>query len=80
VRDTEWTAWRKSSYSGGSGDNNCLEVAWRKSTYSGSSGDNNCVEIAVGANEVGVRDSKNSTGPTLAFPADHWQAFLTTTR
>jgi len=25
--------WRKSSYTGGSG--NCVEIAWRKSSYSG---------------------------------------------
>src|SRR5579859_6864717 len=41
--------WRKSSYSGGGGGSNCVEVAhiptWRKSSYSGGSG-SNCVEVA----------------------------------
>jgi hypothetical protein len=72
--------WRKSSYSGGSGDGNCVEVAWRKSSYSGATGDNNCVEVAVGAMRVGVRDSKNAAGPTLEIPASGWRAFLVTTR
>ena len=43
--------------------------AWRKSSYSGGSGSSDCVEVAFVANEVGVRDSKNTEGPTLAFPA-----------
>ncbi len=44
---TNGMAWRKSSYSGSSGDN-CVEVApiWHKSSYSGTSGDN-CVEVAA---------------------------------
>ncbi|TCP51985.1 uncharacterized protein DUF397 [Tamaricihabitans halophyticus] len=69
--------WRKSSYSGSSGD--CVEVAfapatWRTSSYSGSSG--NCVEVAVADSAVGVRDSKNPTAGTLIFPATSWAEFL----
>lgn len=45
--------WRKSSYSGNSG--NCVEVNWRKSSYSGEAG--NCVEVAATPTAVGVRDS-----------------------
>ncbi|HLX48835.1 MAG TPA: DUF397 domain-containing protein [Streptosporangiaceae bacterium] len=41
--------WRKSSYSGGGGGGNCVEVAhiptWRKSSYSGGNG-SACVEVA----------------------------------
>ncbi len=39
------TAWRKSTYSGASG-NNCVEVgqSWRKSSHSGTGG-GNCVEV-----------------------------------
>lgn len=69
-------AWRKSSHSGGSSNNNCVEVAWQKSSYSGGSSNNDCVEVAVGHEVVGVRDSKNATGPALAFPAAHWARFL----
>jgi hypothetical protein len=68
--------WRKSSYSGGSGNGNCVEVAWRKSSYSGGSGTGNCVEVAVSPSQVGVRDSKNTAGPILTFPVDQWRAFL----
>ena len=35
---------------------------WRKS---GHSGDGNCVEVAFVAGAVGVRDSKDQTGPNL---------------
>lgn len=65
--------WRKSSYSGTS-DNSCLEVRWRKSSYSGG-GNDSCVEVAFRAEVVGVRDSKNVGGPTLAFSETAWRAF-----
>ena len=70
------SSWRKSSYSGGSGAGNCVEVAWRKSSYSGNSGAGNCVEVAFGADAVLLRDSKNAAGPSLAFADGDWQAFL----
>ncbi|MBX7267541.1 DUF397 domain-containing protein [Micromonospora sp. Llam7] len=47
---------------------------WRKSRRSG--GGDNCVEVAVAADgPVGVRDSKNPTGPILEFSPPEWQAF-----
>jgi hypothetical protein len=47
---------------------------WRKSSRSG--GGDNCVEVASAATGiVGVRDSKNLTGPILAFTAAEWGAF-----
>jgi hypothetical protein len=55
-------------------------TSWRKSSYSGSSGNGDCVEVAMGSAAVGVRDSKNTTGPTLTFPTDQWHAFLVTAR
>jgi hypothetical protein len=67
--------WQKSSYSGG-GNNSCVEVSWRKSSYSGTS-DNSCVEVAFVADAVGVRDSKNTQGPTLAFSPAAWRGFVT---
>jgi hypothetical protein len=73
------TAWRKSSYS--SNQANCVEIAftgWRKSSRSNSQA--NCVEIAVAPLAIGVRDTKDRTGGTLAFPTSAWHAFLTTQR
>ncbi|MFI2584878.1 DUF397 domain-containing protein [Streptomyces rochei] len=50
------------------------ENLWFKSSYSGSQGD--CVEVAWLTNgAVGVRDSKNPTGPALVFAPDEWDAF-----
>ncbi|MEV6320779.1 DUF397 domain-containing protein [Nocardia sp. NPDC051787] len=47
---------------------------WFKSTRSG--GDKNCVEVAFLANDlVGVRDSKNPSGPALVFTSAEWSAF-----
>lgn len=51
-------------------------MQWRKSSFSGSTG-GNCVEVAWPTRQVAIRDSKNSTGPTLAFPRAGWAAFLT---
>lgn len=50
---------------------------WRKSSYSGGSTATDCVEVAFVASEVGVRDSKNTGGPTLAFPTTAWRTFVT---
>lgn len=55
-----------------------MREAWRKSSYSGAA-NSACVEVAVSPEAVGVRDSKNTTGPTLAFPITHWRTFITTT-
>ncbi|NKY89626.1 DUF397 domain-containing protein [Nocardia veterana] len=47
---------------------------WFKSTR--SDGSRNCVEVAfLSNNVVGVRDSKNPTGPALTFSAAEWDAF-----
>lgn len=49
---------------------------WFKSSHSG--GTNECVEIAhLDSGMVGVRDSKNPTGPALVFTPGQWDAFLT---
>ncbi|HWO60026.1 MAG TPA: DUF397 domain-containing protein [Umezawaea sp.] len=55
------------------------DLAWRKSSYS-TSGQQSCVEVAFPVRGVAVRDSKNSAGPVLAFPAVQWRAFLLTLR
>ncbi len=49
---------------------------WRRSSYSGSTG-GHCVEVAAdGDGDVRVRDSKDPTGPRLAFAPGPWTAFL----
>jgi Domain of unknown function (DUF397) len=40
---------------------------WRKSRRSGTQENMTCVEVANLAGNIGVRDSKNPTGPVLAF-------------
>lgn len=51
-------------------------ATWRKSRRSGSSG-GNCVEVADNlAGVVGVRDSKDPTGPALTFGPAAWRAFV----
>ncbi|MGC4808509.1 DUF397 domain-containing protein [Micromonospora sp. DT233] len=48
---------------------------WRKSTRSNNGG--NCVEVADNLSGiVGLRDSKNPTGPALAFTPSAWSAFV----
>jgi len=50
---------------------------WRKSSRSNSTG-GACVEVADNLpGVIGVRDSKNPTGPTLTFHPTAWRAFIT---
>ncbi|QLY30997.1 DUF397 domain-containing protein [Nocardia huaxiensis] len=51
-------------------------AAWFKSSRSGAGKE--CVEVAfLPAGHVGVRDSKNPTGPALVFDAREWDSFTT---
>lgn len=54
-----------------------LETArWRKSSYSGQGGD--CLEVAEGFPGVlPIRDSKDTSGPNLAFDTQAWTSFIT---
>ena len=71
-------SWCRSSYSGGSGGEDCVEVAydfpgaarWRRRTYSNGDG-GNCVEVAVP-----VRDSKVADGPVVLVGPAAWGAFV----
>jgi hypothetical protein len=48
---------------------------WFKSSRSEAA--NACVEVAhLDGGMVGVRDSKNPTGPALVFTPSEWDAFL----
>ncbi len=48
---------------------------WTTSSY--STGNGACVEVKSPAlSALAVRDSKVPEGPTLAFPADSWNAFV----
>ncbi|WP_081769202.1 DUF397 domain-containing protein [Nocardia nova] len=50
---------------------------WFKSSHSG--GSQECVEVAfLAGGAVGVRDSKDATGPALVFAPDAWDAFTAT--
>ncbi|MEU5933734.1 DUF397 domain-containing protein [Micromonospora sp. NPDC047187] len=50
---------------------------WRKSSRSSGNG-GACVEVADNLpGVVGVRDSKDPTGPALAFAPTAWRAFVT---
>ncbi|MDM4719802.1 DUF397 domain-containing protein [Micromonospora sp. WMMA1363] len=51
------------------------QALWRKSSRSGNEG--NCVEVADNlSGVVGVRDSKDRTGPALVFGPTAWRAFV----
>jgi predicted secreted Zn-dependent protease len=49
-------------------------LTWRKSTRSGAAG--HCVEVANAPAAVLVRDSKDATGPVLAFGESDWAGFI----
>ncbi|WP_420119328.1 DUF397 domain-containing protein [Micromonospora sp.] len=50
---------------------------WRTSTRSGTNG-GDCVEVADNLpGIIGIRDSKDPTGPALTVPTTAWSAFVT---
>ena len=51
-----------------------INHAWRKSSRSVSDG--HCVEVALSSQYVLMRDSKNVTGPELAFDPGAWKSFV----
>ncbi|WP_200208179.1 DUF397 domain-containing protein [Micromonospora coerulea] len=51
-----------------------IGATWRKSTRSGQG---ECVEVADNLPDVvGVRDSKDPTGPALTFAPHTWRTFI----
>ncbi|GAA3099521.1 DUF397 domain-containing protein [Streptomyces rectiviolaceus] len=54
------------------------DCAWRKSSYSGGgSGGGDCIEVADLPHRTAIRDSKNPSGPALAFTSAAWDGFVT---
>ncbi|MEU1548437.1 DUF397 domain-containing protein [Nocardia sp. NPDC005745] len=52
------------------------DAKWFKSSRSQAGKE--CVEVAfLNGGYIGVRDSKNPTGPALVFTPDEWDAFTT---
>lgn len=52
---------------------------WTKSSLSHANG--NCVEVAdLPGGQVGMRHSKDASGPVLRFPQEEWRAFLAAVR
>jgi uncharacterized protein DUF397 len=52
-------------------------AAWRKSSRTNGGDDQtNCVEVAELPDRIAMRDSKDPTGPALAFTHPEWQAFV----
>ncbi|MCW3843555.1 DUF397 domain-containing protein [Micromonospora yasonensis] len=55
-----------------------IGAIWRKSTRSGNG---ECVEVADNlTGVVGVRDSKDPTGPILTFTPQTWRTFIAHTK
>ena len=46
---------------------------WRKSSRSGTGSQSNCVEVAVLSGDVGVRDSKDPSGPRIMLPVERFR-------
>ncbi|RJO79913.1 DUF397 domain-containing protein [Nocardia panacis] len=55
------------------------KLGWFKSSY--SDGQSACVEVNwLAADAIGVRDSKNPTGPALTFAPGAWDGLLASVR
>jgi uncharacterized protein DUF397 len=49
-------------------------IEWRTSSFSGE--DANCVEVAHTEEAAAIRDSKDSDGPYLVFPAGAFRVLI----
>jgi hypothetical protein len=48
---------------------------WKKSSKSGGNG-GDCVEVRRHDGAIQVRDSKDPSGPVLAFDCEQWHTFI----
>lgn len=48
-------------------------TSWRRPSRSGTSGQSNCVEVARLSGAIGIRDSKNPSGPRVTLSADDFR-------
>ncbi|RKT51723.1 DUF397 domain-containing protein [Saccharothrix australiensis] len=55
------------------------DTGWFKSSRSAATSDA-CVEVRFVDTTVGVRDSKNTTGPRVSFSPRAWRSFLTSAK
>jgi len=51
------------------------DTGWFTSSFSGGANES-CVEVRITEVAVGVRDSKNSSGPAFSFAPAGWRAFV----
>lgn len=49
---------------------------WRKSSFSDVP-EGSCVEVSFDIDHAGIRDSKNTSGPTVTVTAQTWSVFVT---
>jgi len=55
-----------------------VDAGWRKASRSVNNGA--CVEVGSSHAAVVVRDSVDSSGPVVSYPACTWHAFITDTK
>jgi hypothetical protein len=49
---------------------------WSRASWSKSNGSGDCVEVAIVGETIGLRDSKDPTGPVLTCTYRSWREFL----
>jgi uncharacterized protein DUF397 len=54
------------------------DTGWFTSSFSGAANEA-CVEVRITEAGVGVRDSKNASGPAFSFARTDWRTFLSLT-
>ncbi|MBT2489154.1 DUF397 domain-containing protein [Streptomyces sp. ISL-96] len=54
------------------------DLKWLKSSYSSEQGE--CVEVAPTPHTIHIRDSKDTTRPSLTLSPTTWSAFVATYR
>lgn len=57
-------------------DTHLYDARWFKSSRSGGNG-GSCVEVAFAAPHIGIRDSKDRSGPALVCAPTAWSTFVT---